>query len=679
MAQQYSHSPDKSIWTSLSLLWDGIYNVDHLGKIIMPPVHPVDAQLARYDCTKHSLKFNLDSWTQIERGPNPIGKNIAVRIGLDFDSATSGVEVEFRPYEQNLIIPIQICNIEKVNTLLFRVYRCSHEKTRKDRLNKTGYQLGENEAHLVYQEIFNQFEINCLQQINTQKLEETHSGFSNRINNYWGVEEFANWYHHSYRIEVWVSIRQEEFAECDGIQHPVPKVGQTVHNGEDYHKYRILAHDSLNCNYNFEQSKDKFEWLSDFSRIQRFLRNKRVFFEHLRHIEDYLETRPKSELLEALEFFEDQARFPTTQAIPIGVLSSSSFNELVLRAYAIHDVGVRSLHGAFTHRFQWHGIIRLITSGYTVAITKGFYHSALELYCTARGSLFNTTNRPNAGFAIDLWRFLFDRFDKYAPTNGPQSDQFVQYPEQYEDELHYAEQFHMAILDLPQNPYVIQNYITQLGSQNGKSTPASVMISRLSNSNRAVPSKFHNWIERYLDQLSLPLGADYDGATADERLKWGCIIKSDEWLEIDTKLSSQRIHFHELTHTASKLRSFFFEAVVAVWVISELRHIPNLVPQDNPHSQTILTPISTNQPLANMIEEIALHARITRLLGQVNHDGRPLFSKMIDADGNSIECIKKTEAVLLSQQTIDTLKLASRISLKSAQADDWTIAGVPFH
>ena len=675
MTQENFDISGQSVWTSLSLFWDGIYNIDHCGSIIIPPIYPIDSQLVQYDCTRRSLKFNTDSnWSQKHHS---IGcENIDVRIGRSFESATSDVEVEFIPYEQNLVIPIQICKIEKVNTLLFCIYKYIEKKADKDRLNKVGHRFESDERSLVYQEVLNQVEISCLQTSNIQKLEETHSDFINRIGNYWGVEDFANWYHYKYYVEVWISTSPGEFLECDGINHPERKIGQTVHNEENHNSYQILALDSLNYNYNFKRDKNKFEWINDFSRIQRLLRNKRVFFEHLRHIEDYLETRPNSELLEALEFFEDQSRFPTTQAIPIGVLSSSNFNELVARAYAIHDVGVRSLHGALTHRFQWHGIICLITLGYTVPITLGFYHSALELYCTARGSLFNTTNRLDAGFSIDLWRFLFDRFDKYSTSAGPQSDQVVDYPELYEDELHYAEQFHMAILDLPQDPRITQSCIIEIASQKGKSTPISIAISKISNSNSGIPIKFHNWIERYLDQLGLPLGIDYVGDTADSRLRWGCVITTDEWLEIDIALDNQRTHFHELTRIASKLRSFFFEAVVAVQIIYELRRIPKLVPYANPYRQAILSPILPDRPLANMIEEIALHARIIRLLDQVSHNGDPLFSKMIDDEGNSIECLKRTQSVLLTQQMIDALKLESRISLKSKQADDWTIAGI---
>jgi len=680
MTQQQPNSQGQSTWTSISLFWDGIYNVDHLGKPIIPPIRPIDDRPASYDCTRRLLTLHSRDWQPRERILDTAGcEKIAVRIGHDAEILSSGLAVDFTPYEQTLVIPIQIRCIEQVNTLMFRVYRRVPEKVGDDQATTVEHRPGKSDRSLVYQEILEQFEIGLLPTLDALVLEETHSDFSNRIANYWGVEDFANWYHHTYEIEVWASIGPGAFAECDGVRHPEPRVGETVHNVAEYLKNdRILARDDLNYNYNFERSERYFKWLSDFSRIQRLLRNKRAFFDYLRHIEDYLEARPNAELLEALEFFENQARFPTTQAIPISLLSSSSFNEVVTRAYAIYDVGVRCLHGGLTHRLQWHGIMRLMTDGHTVAIAKGFYNSALELYCAARHSVFDTTNRPDAKFTIDLWSFLFDRFDKYATSDCPESTQLVQYPARYEDELHYAEQFHMAMLDLPQDARVTQNYIRDLGSECGKLTPTSVLISQLLNSDSPIPSKLHNWIERYLDQLTLPLGADYAGVTADARLAWGCLIRSDEWVEIDAALESRRIHFHNLTRTASKIRSLFVEAVVAVRVVSELCSIPDLIPLANPHRQAILRPLPTDLSFANPTEEIASYARVLSLLRQVNSAGEPLLVKMTDSEGNSMEWLKRTEAVPLSQQTIDILKLKSRISLKPPQTGDWSTTGIAF-
>lgn len=681
MMQQHSHNQGQSIWTSLSLLWDGIYNVDHIGEIITPPIHPIDAQTARYDCAKRSLKIHSNNRPLGEQTLDISGcGDIAVRIGNNSEIDSFGVAASFIPYEKNLVIPIQIRSIEQINTLLFRVYRCFQEKGDKDQEKRIGHRLRKDDTCLVYQEIFDQLEISCLDSLDTPILEETHADFSNRIANYWGVEDFANWYHHTYCVEVWVSIRPGEFAGCNGDRNPELSVGKTVHNKivDDFCDNHILACDDLNYNYNFQRSSGYFKWLNDFSRVQRLLRNQRVFFEHLRHIEDYLAAQPNAELLEPLEFFENQAQFPTTQAIPLGVLSSSSFSELVTRAYAIYDVGVRSCHGGLTHRLQWHGIIRLMTSEHTVAIAKGFYYSALELYCTVRGSLFETTNRSDAEFKIDLWRFLFDRFDKYSTSDGLQSSQFVQYPERYEDELHYAEQFHMATLDLSQDIRIVQKYITDLSAQNGESTSTSVLISRLLNGDSSVPSKLHNWIERYLDQLTLPLKPDYAGDTADERLRWGCMIRVNEWAETEEVLNNRRIHLHNLVHLASKLRSFFIEALVAVQVISELRNMPELIPYMNPHRHAILRPVRPDRSLLTVIEEIAPYARILRLLSQIDDNKNPLFIKMKDDKGNDIECLKRTKTMQLSQQTIDMLKLKSRVELNLPQVNKWTMEGVPF-
>jgi hypothetical protein len=319
-----------------------------------------------------------------------------------------------------------------------------------------------------------------------------------------------------------------------------------------------------------------------------------------------------------------------------------------------------------------------MTNRHTTAIAEGFYHSALELYCVARSSLFKTTNRPNAEFTIDIWRFLFDRFDKYATRDSPQSALVVKYPERYEDELHYAEQAFMALMDLPKNPRVTQNFIMELGTQSGNLTPTSIFISTLLHSNSMLPSKLHNWIDRYLSQLGLPSGSDYAVVTTDERLIWGCLISSDEWAEIDAELESRRIHSHNLIHIASKLRSFFFEAVVSVRVVSELYSTPELIPYENPHRQAIFKKSQAGQPLANVFEEVAPYVRLLSLLRQVSSDGQPLFSKMTDSKGNSIECLIQTHSIPLTQKIIDTLKAQSCINLKAAKTDAWTTKGIAF-
>ena len=237
MTQQQPNSQGQSTWTSISLFWDGIYNVDHLGKPIIPPIRPIDDRPASYDCTRRWLALHSRDREPRERILDTAGcEKIAVRIGDNAEILSSSADVDFTPYEQTLVIPIQIPCIEQVNTLMFRVYRRVQEKVGDDQAKTVEHRPGKSARCLVYQEILEQFEIGFLPTLDALVLEETHSDFSTRIANYWGVEDFANWYHHTYEIEVWGSIAPGAFAGCDGVRHPEPRVGEAVHNVAEYLK-----------------------------------------------------------------------------------------------------------------------------------------------------------------------------------------------------------------------------------------------------------------------------------------------------------------------------------------------------------------------------------------------------------------------------------------------------------
>ncbi|MDZ8137623.1 MAG: LirA/MavJ family T4SS effector [Nostoc sp. DedQUE04] len=654
--------------TSISLLWDGIYNVDEFGRMIVPPTYPSSNYSASYNCTQRFLAFtsNFSNSARLKK-LSDIGtdETTSVRIGYISGEVSSVAKLKFIPYEQVLVIPVQVYGIEEISSITLRIYQGGLNNNSKIQVMDTSTQYGNNQSRLLYQESLKREEIFHLQNVNGSTLEETDYAFSKRIANYWGVEDFANWYYQTYTVEVLV-FAKPSVSKITDINTNILRCIE--------HNY-IIACDQLNYNYNFRRKDGLFKWLNDFSRIQRLFRNKRLFFTYLQHIEDYLKRNADAELLEALEFFEEQAHFPTIQAIPIGVLSSSTFSQLVTYAYAINDIGVRSCHGGFTHRLQWHAIIHLITKRHTTAIVEGFNYSALELYCTARSGLFDSTNNPNAKFNVDLWRFLFDRFDKYATENDPQSTLSVSYPEQHEDELHYAEQAYMALMNFHPNPRVIQRFITLISRQPAeKSLRTNSCINSLDINN---VSNLDIWLERYLTQLDPP--SDPKSAfITDKRLRWGCLICSDEWEVIDKKLESQSIHFHDLNHVASKLRSFFFEAVIAVKVVSEFYNNPQLIPCENLHRSILLVKPSKNQPLANALEEVAPYARTLSILRQVDKHGRQLLSMMSDEQGNSIGCLIRTDESLLSQEIIDMLKVRSRLNLNTSKVSTWTTAGIAF-
>jgi hypothetical protein len=655
---------------SISLLWDGIYNVDEFGRMIVPPLHPSGNYSASYNCTQRFLAHtsNFSNGGRLKK-LSDIGSDetISVRIDCIPSEVSSVRKLKFTPYEQVLVIPVQVYGIEEISSMTLRIYQGSLNSNSKIQVSNTSTQYGNNQSRLVYQESLKRDDIFLLQNVNSSILsilEETDYTFSDRIMNYWGIEDFANWHHQTYTVEVLVFTKSGASKITDSTN-----VLRCVK-----HNY-IIACDQLNYNYNFKRKDDLFKWLNDFSRIQRLLRNKKLFFIYLQHIEDYLERNTGAELLEALEFFEEQAHFPTIQAIPIGVLPSSTFSKLVTHAYAIYDIGVRSCHGGFTHRLQWHAIIHLITKRHTTAIVEGFNYSALELYCTARSGLFDKTDNPNAKFNVDLWRFLFDRFDKYATENDPQSVLFVSYPEQHEDELHYAEQTYMALMNFHPNPRVIQRFITSISHQ-----PAEKLLRKTSCINSLDINNVSNldiWLERYLIQLDPPSDSKSVFIT-DERLRWGCLVCSKEWEVIDKRLESQSIHFHNLKHIASRLRSFFFEAVIAVKVVSEFYSNPQLIPCENLHRSILLVKLSENQSLANILEEVAPYARILSISRQVDKHGRQLLSMMSDEQGNSIGCFIRTDESLLSQEIIDMLKARSRLNLSASKVSTWNTAGIAF-
>ena len=656
---------------SISLLWDGIYNVDKFGRMIVPPLHPSGNYSASYNCTKRflALTSNFSNGGRLKK-LSDIGSDetTSVRIGCTPSKVSPVRRLKFIPYEQVLVIPVQVYGIEEISSMTLRIYQGSLNSNSRIQVADTSTQYGNNQSRLVYQESLKRDDIFLLENVNSSTLstlKETNYTFSNRILNYWGVENFANWHHQTYTVEVLVFTK--------------PSASKITNNTNILrcveHNY-IIACDQLNYNYNFKRKDDLFKWLNDFSRIQRLFRNKKSFFIYLQHIEDYLEQNADAELLEALEFFEEQAHFPTIQAIPIGVLPSSAFSQLVTYAYAIYDVGVRSCHGGFTHRLQWHAIIHLITKKHTTAIAEGFNYSPLELYCMARSGIFDGTDNPNATFNVDLWRFLFDRFNKYARKNDPQSTLNVEYPEKYDDELHYAEQAYMAFMDLPPDPQIPQRFIKSIGSQLYQKRSSSSCCYGLGNSNEK--NRFQIWTERYLAQLDPLSNSNAHVSTTDKRLSWGCLISSEEWQELEDELKDQRIYFHDLSRLASKLHSFFFEAVIAVQVVAELYQNSSLISPDTPHRKMILREQSAGQSVANLFEEVAPYARILSLCRQLDDNGEPLFSKMIDKDGNSIPCFIKTGSILLTQKTIDQLKALSRKSLKSIYEKDASTKGLAF-
>jgi hypothetical protein len=161
-------------------------------------------------------------------------------------------------------------------------------------------------------------------------------------------------------------------------------------------------------------------FLDDFARIDVLMRNPAKFLQYMEALchdaqtvltfleqqgKDRAEILHKSgfiKLSRLLEFYEYKCWFPNTHIIATGPLSDADFLDTLKHAYMMKDVGAGAQHGEFSHRFQWHAIMRATTRDFHSAnpAGAGWNHSALEL-CTQFGADNATVNRGAFGYLCD--------------------------------------------------------------------------------------------------------------------------------------------------------------------------------------------------------------------------------------------------------------------------------------
>jgi hypothetical protein len=371
------------------------------------------------------------------------------------------MQYHFMPYESLLEIPCAIQNIESVQSLALRIYR---GKTDPDN-PPAGLddRCARDASHLVYQEVFDSAALTRLR-ARTLDWQEPLEVKRQRTARYWGLECFANWYHQTYTIELWVSTAEAAFLGCDGRTAPQKKPAVTMHNhsstvepaeghaawvsktGPEALGYRrIRAADVIHQLFNYDRSPALFPWMDDYGRIQRFTRNIPKYLECLKPIEDYLQHKPRASLLEALEYHEQATSFPKVQVIPLSGLPGPDFLHLTQHAYPLDDIGAGTTHGVYTHRLQWAAISNLVTARYTLGRRPEFYHTPLQLYVRAGdpalhapsdGSYFCT----RFDFPIPLFQWLCDR------TGEPLSIPIFFVEEGEDGPLHHADALHMFLL-----------------------------------------------------------------------------------------------------------------------------------------------------------------------------------------------------------------------------------------
>ncbi len=101
-----------------------------------------------------------------------------------------------------------------------------------------------------------------------------------------------------------------------------------------------------------------------------------------------------------LECYEGFCWFPSTHMVYAGAVPADLFLQNLTSGFMPKDPGAGFLHGDFSHRLQWHVVMRAVTNNFTVAVRVGWDHSPLELYASLGSALAS---------ARGLWGYIFDR------------------------------------------------------------------------------------------------------------------------------------------------------------------------------------------------------------------------------------------------------------------------------
>lgn len=477
---------------------------------------------------------------------------IKVRVGDRYGENHVGVANEFLPYEDLLAIPIHLKRADRIQSLMLRIFRGIRLDPNDASVQARDDRRDRDAVHLVYQEIFDQQDVVKLLLFRPEWRESPEERRA-RQSRYWGAECFANWYHHHYTIELWASTQPNAFDACDGGRHPRESLPDTVHNhsmpayidswdtahqswsyamrtrvamNEREFKRRVdklredkdaerqrkfvsalgynvtVAVDVIHQAYNYDNDPAEFPWLDDFSRLQRLLRNKPKFSEHIAHVERYLAEKPRALLSEALEYHERIVSFPVVQVIPLSVLKPLDFTNLVARVYALDDIGAGTSHGMWTHRLQWTALASLVTDKFTVPKKADlFFHTPLQLYAKVGSAYPQNHDQADGRFPqkISLWGFLFDR----ANVPGGIRDRHVE--ERLDGHFHHPDNFHFNLIGFGLDFAQIEPAFDALSSSRAEADPYEhgiVIASELDEQLTHEKTQVHFWVGRFMERVT---------------------------------------------------------------------------------------------------------------------------------------------------------------------------------
>lgn len=158
-----------------------------------------------------------------------------------------------------------------------------------------------------------------------------------------------------------------EFGYCDThIKSPMKYVG--LKEGDPPNDF-LKLHALLNSNVLF------FKLMKDFtnevSRAEKKRQGKSTWFNR---------EKVAVKLNYSLSRYEGLCWFGTQPKIMSGLLTAQEFKNAIMNGYMVKDPGPGADHGEYSHRLQWHFIMRVMTDKFTQPKTSDWEWTPLRLY-----------------------------------------------------------------------------------------------------------------------------------------------------------------------------------------------------------------------------------------------------------------------------------------------------------
>jgi hypothetical protein len=101
----------------------------------------------------------------------------------------------------------------------------------------------------------------------------------------------------------------------------------------------------------------------------------------------------------ALSYYEQRCLFPSSHVVFSGALTAANFYWSLTQGFMPKDPGAGVAHGDFSHRLQWHAVMRVVTNDFAVPHFGAWSKTPLDLF---------TSLGAGAAMNRNLWGVIFD-------------------------------------------------------------------------------------------------------------------------------------------------------------------------------------------------------------------------------------------------------------------------------